>query len=148
MFLKTNLDSEKEEFFTFLWLMPLVPLVTIFVLFLCYGHFSWALLLIIFFWFAVFGCIYRSIQTEICFEGKKITLSLRRKIYTLSVEDIMYIEENSFLTNPLRTHTYKIYMQPNVETPFTYLFVRNKKIQKNLCQLFPNIPVKRNVILD
>lgn len=148
MFLKTNLDSEKEEFFAFLWLMPLIPMAAIFVLFLCYSHFLWVLLLVAFFWFAVWGCIYRNIHTEICFEGKKITLGLRRKKYTLFVADIMYIEENSFLTNPLRTYTYKIYIQPKAEIPHTYLFVRNKIIQKNLGQLFPNIPVKRNVILD
>ena len=57
-------------------------MAAIFVLFLCYSHFLWVLLLVEFFWFAVWGCIYRNIHTEICFEGEKITQGLRRKKYT------------------------------------------------------------------
>ena len=147
MILKTKLDTEKEEFFAFLWLLPLIPVLAIFLFFLCYGHFSWTLLLIAFCWFTIWGYVYRSIQTEICFDGVKVTLRLRRKTYIVSVADILYIEENSFPTNPLKTHEYKIYMQPNVNIPSAYLFVRNRKIQNNLRQLFPNIPVKQNIIL-
>lgn len=148
MFLKTNLDTEKEEFFAFLWLLPLCPLLAIFVLCLCYGHFSWVLLLIMFFWFTVWGHIYRYVHTEICFEGKKITLRLRQKMYVISAADILYIEETSFLATPRKPHTYKLYMQPDVNIPSTYLFVRNTKIQKNLSMLFPGVPVMRNVVLD
>jgi len=147
MFLKTTLDAEKEELFAFLWLFPLLPLLAVLILCLCHGHFSWMLLLIAFFWFIVWGYIYRNTHTEIYFEDKKITLKLRKTIYTLSVADIKYVEENTFLTNPLRTHTYKVYMQPNTNIPVSYLFIRNREIQKNFTQLFPNIPVKKNIIL-
>ena len=146
--IKTQLDAEKEELFAFVWLLPLVPLLAVFVFCLCNGHFSWVLLLIALFWFALWGYIYRNIQTEICLEGEKITLKLKRKIYIVSITDIMYIEEYSSLTKPLKTHTYKIYMQPIVKIPSAHLLVRNKKIQKNFSQLFPNIPVKKNIVLD
>ena len=147
MFLKTNLDTEKEEFFAFLWLIPPVPFVSIFVLCLCHAYFSWTLLVTAVLWFSVWGYIYRNIQTEICFEGEKITVRLRRKIYTVSAADVIYIEEKSFLTNPLKPHEYKIFLQPNTNIPSAYLFIRNKKIQKNLKQLFPNVPVKQDVVL-
>ncbi len=148
MYLKTNLDAEKEELFAILWLLPLIPFLAIFVFCLCYGHFSWTLLLITFGWFTMWGYVYRNIQTEIRFEGEKITLILRRKIYIVSVTDVLYIEENSFLTKPLKAHEYKIYMKPNIKMPYSYLFVRNRKIQNSLSQLFPNIPIKKNVVLD
>ena len=146
--IKTQLDPEKEMFFAFVWLLPLVPLSAIFALCLFYGHFSWILLLITLSWFILWGCVYRNIRTEICFEGEKITILLRKRTYNVSVDDILYIDEYSFLNNPLKMHEYKIYMQPNVNIPPAYLFVRNKKIQKNLCSLFPNVPVNKNVVLE
>lgn len=148
MFLKTNLDTEKETFFALLWLLPLIPLVAIFVFCLCYNHFSWVLLLITLSWFAVWWYIYQYVHTEICFEDSKITLKLKRRIYEVSVADILYIEEKSFLTKYFKTHEYKIYMRPNMHMPFSYLLVRNKTIQKNLSQLFPDVPIKRSVVLD
>ena len=148
MFLKTNLDAEMEAFFAFLWLLPLCPLMAIFVLCLCYGHFSWVLLLVVVFWFTVWGHIYRYVHTEICFEGEKITLKLRKKTYVVSVKDITYIEEKSFLTKHFKAHEYRLYIRPSTHIPRAYLFVRNKKIQKNLGYLFPDVPVKRNVVLD
>ena len=146
--MKTQLDTEKEAFFALVWLLPLVPLLAILVIYLCYGHFLWMLLLIAFLWFALWGCIYRIIQTEICFKGEEIRIRLRRKTYILSATDILHIEEYSFATKPLKAHEYKIYMKPNVNLPFEYFYIRNKMIQKNFRQLFPNVPVKKNVVLD
>ena len=148
MSLKTNLDTEKEMFFAFLWLLPLIPLATIFVFFLCHNHYSWALLLIILSWFAVWRHIYQYVHTEIRFEGNKIALRVKRRMYEVSVADILYIEEKIFHGNTFKLHEYKIYMQPNTNTPFSYLLVRNRRIQKNLNQLFPGVPIKRNVVLD
>lgn len=147
MFLKTNLDMEKEAFLIFLWLLPLIPMMAIFVLFLWYSHISWLILMIALFWFIVWGFIYRIVHTEICFEGEKITLCLRKKKYVFSPTDILYIEESTFYTNPLQTHIYKLYMQPEVEIPCEFIYIRNRKIQKNLSKLFPDVPVKRNVII-
>ena len=148
MVLKTTLDTEKEEFFAFLWLMPLIPMLAIFVLCLCYGNFVWVLLPIAFLWFVVWGSIYRCNHTEIYFDGGRITLKLKRKMYTLSVTDIMYIEENIFHGNPLRTHTYKLFIDSSVEIPSAYLFIRNRKIQKYFSKLFPDIQVKKNIVLE
>ena len=148
MVLKTNLDTEKEEFFAFLWLMPLIPMLTIFVLCLCYGYFAWVVLPIAFLWFVVWGNIYRSIHSEIYFDDGRITLKSKRKMYTFSVTDIMYIEENMFHGNPLRTHTYKLFIDSSVEIPSAYLFIRNRKIQKYFSKLFPDIPVKKNIVLE
>ena len=148
MCLRTNMDTELEEFILFLWIFPLIPLFAIFVLCLCYGNFSWILLMITLIWFAVWGNIFRYIHTEICFDGKKIALKLRKRTYVVSVTDIIYIEEKSFLTNPFKAYEYKVYIRPNLHVPHAYLFIRNKKIQKNLSQLFPDVPVKRNVVLD
>ena len=148
MVLKTNLDTEKEELIAFLWLLPLIPMLAIFVLFLCYGHFAWLILPIAVLWFVLWGNIYRYFHTEICFEDGKIMLKQRGKVYAFSVADIMYIEENSFHGNPLRTHTYKLFIDSSVEIPSAYLFIRNRKIQKYFSKLFPNIPVKKNIVLE
>lgn len=148
MFLKTNLDTEKEILFAFIWLLPLIPLLAVFLLFLCYGTFLWESLLIVFFWFTLWGYIFQYVHTEICFYGDKISLKYRKKNYLLSVEDITYIEEDSFLMNPLKTHICKIHVSSNVNFPFTFFVVRNSKIQNNLKLLFPNVHVKQSVILD
>ena len=146
--MKTQLNTEKEEFFAFVWLLPLVPLLVVFVFCLCNSYFSWIVLLIAFAWFTLWGCIYRNVRTEISFEGEIIAIRLRGKIYTFSVADIMYIEEYSFVTKPLKAHKYKIYMKPNVNFPFEYVVMKNKLIQKNFRQLFSGVQVKRNVVLD
>lgn len=148
MLLKTTLDTEKEKLVAFIWLLPLIPLLAIFVLFLCYGNFLWVLLLIAFGWTILWSCIYRNIRTEICFDGKKITLLLKQKIYCISVEDVLYIEETMFLGTPHKLYVYKIYLRPNVSNPAAYLLVRNRKIQENVDILFPGVQIKKNVVLS
>lgn len=148
MILQTTLDPEKENLVAFVWLLPLIPSLAIFVLFLCYGNFLWGLLLVMLFWAVLWGCIYRRTQTKICFEGEKITLWLKGKTYCVSVKDILYIEESSFLGNPHKLHTYKIYMKSNINIPVAYLYARNRKIQKDFRSLFSGVPVKRHVVLE
>ena len=147
MILKTPLDTERESTIVVLWLFPLIPLLAFFALGLVYGYFLWMLLLGVAFWFTVWGYIYKSFRTEICFEDEKITLRLRKKTYLFSVTDIMHIEEYATLGNPFKTRTYKIYVQPNTDFPSAYFFVRNPKIQKNLKHLFPDVLIKKNIVL-
>ena len=142
------MDVEKEYFIYFVWLLPLIPLLSIFAVFLFYENITWIPLLIAILWFFVWYYVYRQTQKTICFGNDALTIETRSKTYTVPFASITYIDEIVFITKPHKTHEYKVYVQPNIDVPRSPIFLRNKEIQKNFHQLFPDVPVRHNAIID
>lgn len=148
MEIEVSMDQEKELFCFFVWLLPLIPLLSVFAVFMSYGNITWIPLLLAVLWFLVGYYIYRKTRRVICVGNDTLTIKADRKTYTVPFADIAYIEEMIFITKPLKTHEYKVYVQKNADVPRSPIFLRNKEIQKNFHQLFPNIPVRHNAIIN
>ena len=142
--MRTNLDSEKELFLMLIWILPLVPQISIFLVFLLYGSFCWYCLMILAVWAIVLGIVYYCNHSVILFNKQDFVVISKNKKQTIRYSDISNVEEISHYNNPKKLKCYRIHIGSENKT----LLIRNRKIQDQFNELFPNIKVKKTYRVD
>lgn len=145
--MKKNLDEEKEFFLISIWLLPLVPQISLMIILsIKYYYFYWQLLLTSILWLFAIGYVYYFNHTIIIFNKDKIKIQNRRKITEIYFSEILYIEETYKLNNPRQLHRFKLFFQKG--SMEKSLFLRNKEVQKDITMLFKNIKIIKKAVID
>ena len=138
---KEVLNEEKEFFFAFLWLLPLIPICMIFILALINNNFSWILIIIFSIWFNLFGYIYYCNHYVIILEEENFIIKHKNNKKIIRYNEVFLVEELRYST-VLRRNKYKIYFkeESSLENNIT---ICNKRVQRNI----RSILAKKNVII-
>ncbi len=122
---KYCLNEEKYLFFYFAWIMPLIPMLTLFVLGLINNYFWWLMVILILVWFSLFGFIFLiSVKYIIILEDCFIITGFRYK-GEYRYDDIKLIEKIVYLNYKFRKPIYKLFIKDK-----EYVINNNKIIKE------------------
>ncbi|MBQ2718429.1 MAG: hypothetical protein IJF75_07525 [Clostridia bacterium] len=145
--MKTVLNEEKEMFFMCLWILPLIPIIAIFILALVNNSFSWLLILVFILWFIVFGYIYYCNHCVIIFEEKNFIIKQKNNKQVIQYSNVILIEEIRY-SSALRTNKYKIHLKENCLSEKKVFVTSNKIIQRKIKDIFKNTEIKVGTVVD
>ncbi|MDE7095691.1 MAG: hypothetical protein K2O23_04300 [Anaeroplasmataceae bacterium] len=145
--MRKNLDEEKDFFWICIWLLPLVPQICLMIILsIKYYYFYWQLLVTSILWFFIIGYVYYFFHTIIIFDKDKIKIQNRRKIREIYFSQILYIEETYKFNNPHQLHRFELFFQKG--SMKKSLFIRNKKVQKDINLFFKDVKIIKKAIID
>lgn len=145
--MKTVFNEEKELFFVFLWLLPLIPICAIFTLSLVNNHFSWFLLVVFFIWFIVFGYIYYCNHYVIVFQDDSFIIKHKKDRKIISYNDVTLVEKIKHLNN-LKPNKYRIHFKGDAFHEKNVIVICNKLIQKQIRSILKDTDIVIHTIID
>jgi hypothetical protein len=141
--MKTHLNTDKELFFAFLWLLPLAPQLAIFFLYCIHSHLPWGLVVTMIIWFIVFGYVYYCNHYSVVIEDSQIIVLNKKHRFFIAFDQILFAEEIIYEDNSLKDHKYILHFDEAVGFKHNKLIIQNKEIQKRFDVLFPKIKVSK-----
>lgn len=144
---KEILDEDKELFLGLFWLIPTgIQICVMVTLSIIYSYFLWVLLITSILWFLIIGSVYYFFHTVIIIENDKIKIINRRKEREINFSDILCIEETFQFRNSYHLHRYEFFFKQ--DSMGKSIVLRNKKIQKNMDEIFKDVKIITKTILD
>ena len=142
--LRTSLNVKKDAFFACFTALPSAFMIVIGFLGLLQPVLFIMLPLAIF-WFVLCFYIGNKQHYEIVFYKDSFSIIQKNKVTNISFSQIVKITETIEHKPFDSTNYYTILL--NEELSSKEIILTNPKIQKNLSSLFPNVPIKRRVLL-
>lgn len=135
--MKLILNEDKEFFFIFLWILPLMPISLVFILTL-----YWLFLLIFILWFILFGLLFYFNHANLLVLNEKIIIKTFYRKYEIYFKEILMVKEIKSIYNSLKPIKYQILLkEENTKIPQRFLCIQNSKF-KNIYKKFNTFVVK------
>ncbi len=140
--IKYFLNEEKYMFLYLMWILPLIPMLSVLILGLINKYFIWWLLLLLISWSIIFGYLcFKFNYYMILNETDFIVGSFKTRI-VYKYSDIIVFEKNKSLNNILKHPIYRIILKDDKS-----FIINNKKLFNEL-SLRVKSPIVSKTVFD